>query len=615
MVLNLKPQHIDRYKQVARLLLKYSRSEKLREGLDEPEEETILKDFDRSNGGPVPTVHQLPGDILIEQATKANAAKASSQEKPPASPKDPAAMARELVDDLEAMGPTFVKLGQFLSTRADMLPVVYLDALARLQDSVGPFPFEDVNRIVSEELGVRLSKAFAVFEEEPIAAASLGQVHRAQLRDGTIVAVKVQRPNIRERIREDFEALSTIAEVIERRTETGKRHGVVAMLEEFRKALMRELDYNVEARNLRVLGENLAHFENIIVPSPVEDYVTSRVLTMQWISGRKVTALGPLARMELNGAPLAEDLCRAYLHQILVDGFFHADPHPGNIFLTDDGRLAFLDLGMVAQLSPGMQESQLKLVLAISEGRSEDVSEIVIGMGAPRPDCDPERVRREIAEMVLEFQGLKMREIAMGRTLFESARIAADGGYRQPRELTLLGKTLLNVDEVARRLDPEFEPNAAIRRNAAEIMRHRMLKSLSPGRLFDSLLELKGLAEKLPRRLNQLVDAVADNKLKINVDAIDEALLMEGAQKVANRITMGLVISAMIVGAALLMRIDTSFRILGYPGIAILFFFLAAVGAVWLFLTIILTDLRAEKSNLRGQQEQKRRTAEPTSHR
>jgi predicted unusual protein kinase regulating ubiquinone biosynthesis (AarF/ABC1/UbiB family) len=556
-------------------------------------------------------VHQLPGDILIEQATKANAAKGSAQEKAPANLKDPAAMARELVDDLEAMGPTFVKLGQFLSTRADMLPPVYLDALARLQDSVGPFPFEDVHRIVSEELGVRISKAFAVFEEEPIAAASLGQVHRAQLRDGTIVAVKVQRPNIRERIREDFEALSTIAEVIERRTETGKRHGVMAMLEEFRKALMRELDYNLEARNLRILGDNLAHFENIIVPSPVEDYVTPRVLTMQWISGRKVTALGPLARMELNGAPLAEDLCRAYLHQILVDGFFHADPHPGNIFLTDDGRLAFLDLGMVAQLSPSMQESQLKLVLAISEGRSEDVSELVIGMGAARPDCDPERVRREIADMVIEFQGLKMREIAMGRTLFESARIAADGGYRQPRELTLLGKTLLNVDEVARRLDPDFEPNAAIRRNAAEIMRHRMLKSLSPGRLFDSLLELKGLAEKLPRRLNQLVDAIAENKLKINVDAIDEALLMEGAQKVANRITMGLVISAMIVGAALLMRIDTSFRILGYPGIAILFFFLAAVGAVWLFLTIVLTDLRAEKSNLRGQQEQKRRTAEP----
>ncbi|HET9328308.1 MAG TPA: AarF/ABC1/UbiB kinase family protein [Candidatus Eisenbacteria bacterium] len=608
MVLNLKPQHIDRYKQIGRLLFKYSRSEKLRDGLGDADD-TVIRDFASFNG-PTATVHELPGDILIEQATKATS-KTADGEKAPETPKDTATLARELVDDLEAMGPTFVKLGQFLSTRGDILPSVYLDALARLQDSVGPFSFEEVNQIVSEELGVRLSKAFAIFEEEPIAAASLGQVHRAQLRDGRIVAVKVQRPNIRERMREDLEALTSIAEVVERRSEFGKRHGVVAMVDEFRKTLMRELDYNVEARNLRILGENLAHFENIVVPSPVEDYVTSRVLTMQYITGRKVTALGPLARMELNGAPLAEDLCRAYLHQILVDGFFHADPHPGNIFLTDDGRLAFLDLGMVAQISPGMQESLLKLVLAISEGRAEDVSELVIGMGAPRPDADPEGVRREISEMVLEFQGLKMREIAMGKTLFESARIAADGGYRQPRELTLLGKTLLNVDEVARRLDPDFEPNGAIRRNAAEIMRHRMIKSLSPGRMFDSLLELKGLVEKLPRRLNQLIDTIAENKLKINVDAIDEALLMEGAQKVANRITMGLMISAMIVGAALLMRIETSFRILGYPGIAILFFLLAAIGAVFLGFNILFADVKAEKSKLMGQQQQKKRTAEP----
>jgi predicted unusual protein kinase regulating ubiquinone biosynthesis (AarF/ABC1/UbiB family) len=316
--------------------------------------------------------------------------------------------------------------------------------------------------------------------------------------------------------------------------------------------------------------------------------------------------------MEFDGRPLAEDLCRAYLHQILVDGFFHADPHPGNIFLTEDGRLAFLDLGMVAQLSVGMQDVLLKLVMAISEGRSDDVSELVIGMGTAGPEADPDAVRRQIAEMVLEFQGLKIREIAMGSTLFESSRIAADGGYRMPRELTLLGKTLLNVDEVARRLDPNFEPNAAIRRNTAEIMRSRMLKSLSPGRLFEGLIELKAFAERLPRRLNQFVDLVAENKLKLNVDAIDEALLMEGLQKIANRITLGLVISAMIVGAALLMRIDTSFRILGYPGLAILFFLGAGIGAIILVTNILMNDLRAEKERLRAQQRQKKKVSEPS---
>jgi predicted unusual protein kinase regulating ubiquinone biosynthesis (AarF/ABC1/UbiB family) len=611
MALKLKTRHLDRYRQVAGLLFKYARNDKLvRETLGDQGVGEV-RDFFRNTNGANARVHQMPGDILVEQASKAQVGKASDAESAAAA-KDPAALAAELVNDLESMGPTFIKLGQFLSTRGDVLPPVYLDALARLQDRVGPFPFDEVKRTVSEELGVRLSKAFRTFEETPVAAASLGQVHRATLRDGTLVAVKVRRSNIREQIQDDLDAVQNIAEVLERRTEFAKRHGLVGMVEEFRKTLTRELDYELEARNLRTLGENLAQFENIVVPSPVDDYVTPRVLTMQFISGRKVTTLGPLARIELNGAPLAEDLCRAYLHQILVDGFFHADPHPGNIFLTDDGRLAFLDLGMVAQISPVMQDSLLKLVLAISEGRGNDVAEIVIGNGAALPDAQPDLVHRQIGEMVLQFHGLKMRDIAMGRTLFESSRIAADAGYKQPREMTLLGKTLLNVDEVARRLDPDFDPNASIRRNAADIMRHRMIRSLSPGRLFESLIELKGFAEKLPRRLNQLLDAIAENKLKINVDAIDEALLMEGLQKIANRITVGLVISAMIIGAAQLMRIDTKFRILGYPGIAILFFLIAGIAAIVLVTNIMMNDLRAEKNRIKAKQKVKKRTPEPT---
>jgi predicted unusual protein kinase regulating ubiquinone biosynthesis (AarF/ABC1/UbiB family) len=445
-----------------------------------------------------------------------------------------------------------------------------------------------------------------------VAAASLGQVHRAALRDGRRVAVKVQRPGIREQILKDLEALAEIAAFMDRHTEMGRRYGFTLMLDEFRKTLLRELDYRLEARNLETLAENLRVFDRIVVPLPVTDYTTSRVLTSDYIRGEKITKLSPLVRTEIDGEVLASQLFRAYLQQILVDGFVHADPHPGNVFLTDDGRIALLDLGMVAQLSPGAQEVLLKLVLSISEGRSDDAAEIVLGMGAPGPKADPDTVRRKIAELVLEFQGLKMGEIAMGRTLFESSRIAADGGFRMPRELTLLAKTLLNVDEVARRLDPEFDPNAAIRRNAGEIMRRRMMKSLSPGRLFESLIEVKSIMEKLPRRINQLVDMVAENKLRVRVDAIDEALLMEGLQKIANRITVGLVISAMIVGAAMLMRIDTQFRILGYPGLAILFFLFAAVAAIVLILNTVRNDLRAEKHRIRAKQEQKKRTPEPT---
>jgi predicted unusual protein kinase regulating ubiquinone biosynthesis (AarF/ABC1/UbiB family) len=260
---------------------------------------------------------------------------------------------------------------------------------------------------------------------------------------------------------------------------------------------------------------------------------------------------------------------------------------------------------MVAQIAPAMQETLLQLVMAISEGRGDDVADLVLSMGTPVTRTDPAQVRRNVVEMVLQFQGLRISDIALGRVLLTASRTATDGGYRMPRELTMLSKTLLNVDEVARQLDPDFDPNAAIRRNAAEVMRQRILKSLSPGRLFDTVLEFKALVQRLPRRLNHLIESIAENRVRIRIDAINEALLMEGLQKIANRITVGLMISAMIVGAALLMRIETPFRILGYPGLAMLFFVAAGIGALVLIVNMLLHDLRAAKHRLRAVERKK----------
>jgi ubiquinone biosynthesis protein len=587
MALSLKPQHLSRYKDIARLFFKYGRGDLLRNsGLDDPAPEVSAD---------LPTNGASPGDAPGDSGDSLSPAEHERARK----------KADELAEDLEALGPTYVKVGQFLSTRADLLPPAYVEALARLQDKVEAVPFEDIEAIVAEELGARLSKAFATFEDVPVASASLGQVHRAELRDGRTVAVKVQRPNIREKVREDLEALGEVATFLDGHTELGKRQSFADMLEEFRKSLLRELDYRLEARNLTLLADHMDGLDLVLVPRPVDDYVTSRVLTMEFVSGRKVTSMGPLAKMELDGAPLAEALCRAYLKQILVDGFFHADPHPGNVLVTDDGRLALIDLGMVAQIAPSMQEELLKLVLAVSEGRGEDAADLVVRIGRPMADAEPGAVRRRIVEMVLAFQGMRMKDIALGRFLFEAAHTASEAGYRMPRELTMLSKALLNVDQVARELDPAFDPNEAIRRQAADLMRQRMMKSLSPGKLFAGLLEAKGFAENLPRRLNQLVDAIAENRVRVQVDAIDEVLLMEGLQKIANRITMGLIIAAMIIGAALLMRVETSFRIFGYPGLAIVFFLAAAVTGLGLVFNIVLHDLRAEKERVRAEQKRK----------
>jgi ubiquinone biosynthesis protein len=549
MGISLKPQHLNRYRQIAWLFIKYGRSDLVKEtGL----EETLAAE---------------------ERVTPKEAAKAS-----------------ELADDLEKLGPTFIKLGQLLSTRVELMPKAYLEALARLQDKVEPFPFDEVEKIVASELGVRMSKAFSDFEVAPMAAASLGQVHRARLRDGRQVAVKVQRPGIRDAMLEDLDALDEIAEFLDHHTAGGERYEFCQMLDQFRKSLLRELDYRQEASNLTTIGENLNEFEHIVVPEPISDYSTTRVLTMQYVHGKKITDLSPLARMEFDGNALAEEVFKAYLQQILVDGFFHADPHPGNVFLTDDYRVALIDLGMVGKIAPGLQEQLLQLLLAIAEGRGDDAADIAIKIGDRKEDFAEKNFKARISEIVARQQGATVEQMQVGRLVLEVTQACGENGIRVPPELTMLGKTLLNLDQVGRTIAPEFDPNASIRRNAGQIMQQRLLKSLSPGNLFSGVLELKDLVQRLPARLNKIIDAIANNEMKISVDAIDEKTLIVGFQKVANRITVGLIIAALIVGAAMLMRVETSFRIWGYPGLAILLFLAAAGAGVILLVNILFYD-------------------------
>jgi ubiquinone biosynthesis protein len=501
------------------------------------------------------------------------------------------AQAEELADDLEALGPTFVKLGQILSTRADLLPPTYLAALSRLQDEVEPLPFETVERVVEEELGIRISKAFAMFATEPIAAASLGQVHEAALRDGRQVAVKIQRPGIHERIREDLEVLAGAASLLDRHTEWGHRYRLESLVEEFGTSLTRELDYRVEAANLETLAEQLKEYDRILVPLPIHDYTSRRVLTMELVHGRKVTDVPPVARIELEGEALAEQLFEAYLKQILVDGRFHADPHPGNVFLTEDGRIALIDLGMIGHIPDDMRGDLLRLVVAIGEGKGGDAAKVALDLGEVVEDVyDPLAFRRHVEDLVQRYHGARVEEIEVGTVVMEISRIAGNDGVRVPRELTMLGKTLLNLDAVGRSLSPEFDPNAAIRRHAAELLARRMRSEVSPGNLSAAFLETFELIQRLPSRINRIMDMVADNELEVRVEAIDERTLIEGFQKVANRIAMGLILAALIVGAALLMQVETSFTILGYPGLAILCFLGAALGGVALVASILWSD-------------------------
>ena len=552
MALPLNPHHLRHYKDLALLLFKYGRRDLVkRAGLTE---------------------------LLPQEAERDERA---------------AAAAEQLAADVERLGPTYIKLGQLLSTRPDVVPPAYAQALARLQDRCEPLPFEQVETVLAEELGLVASRALRV-DREPLATASMSQVHRASLEDGREIVLKVQRPGLREQVLSDLEALAGIARFLDERTDFCSRYGVDLMFEEFRKSLLRELDFRQEAMHLFTLSANLREIEEIILPQPIIGYTTARVLAMEFIPGTKVTELTRLERRELDGERLVDALFRAYLKQILRDGLFHADPHPGNVFLVGE-RIALIDLGMVARLAPAVQERLLQVLLAVSDNQPDEAAKALLAMGECREGADVPGFHRGVADLLAQHHEMSFQQPQVGRAVLMLLKTAGDNRIRLPVELAMIGKTLLSLDQIAHVLAPHFDPNAAIRRHAADITQGQITREASLSSLFSTAVELKNFVQHLPGRVNRILDRVADNELEVKVDAIDETRLMEGMQKVANRIALGLVLAALIVGAALMMDVPTSFRLFGYPGLAIMLFLAAAAGGAALAVTILANDIRAKR--------------------
>jgi ubiquinone biosynthesis protein len=508
--------------------------------------------------------------------------------------------AEELASELVAMGPTFVKLGQLLSTRADLLPPAYLEALSHLRDDVEPFPAEEAIKIVEDELGVRVSTAFQSFNRRPVGSASLGQVHKATLRDGRLVALKIQRPGIRQKAMEEMEVIEELATFLDSHSEQASRVGFGDLAEQFRLSLLDELDYRREGANLELLRSQVAEYDHLVVPQPIDDFTTSRVLTMEYVEGRNVASIPNVARAEMDYTALGSELISAYLDQMLVHGFFHADPHPGNVLLTEDGRLALIDLGMVARLSPQLQEHLLRILLAVANRDGEAAVASLETMGSRLEDFDREALTARVTELVLRHSTAAFGDMAAGKLLRDLAIASAGSGLRPRSELSMLARALLNLDEVVRILAPGTQVDEVIEAHASRIMRRRMLQAASPAKAMSSALEATAFAEALPGRLNRVLESLAEGNLTLNLEGLDEAALMRGAQKLANRVATGVVIAAFVVAAALFSEERGGVRLWGYPLLTIVFLGLAVLVAIWLVVGIVRSDLPA-RSRHRGQ--------------
>ena len=545
------------------------------------------------------------------------------------SPERATAFRKRLVE----LGPAYVKLGQVLSTRPDLLPAAYVEELSKLQDDVGPIPLEDVRATIEEELGARISKLFESFEDEPIGTASLGQVHAATLRDGRAVVVKVQRPNIREQLADDIEYFREFASFLSSHTEAGARIDMVGIIHQLERALADELDYRVEARNAASFRRSLAEFPRILIPRVIEGYTTHKILTTERISGVKISDISPLTRIEHDFHPVADDLTRAYLKQITIDGHFHADPHPGNVFvvLADaanpltpsearamdrrgvpreavtplarmeakahenaapvpgdiDVRLALIDFGMTARLSTALRDQVIRLLLDLADNRGDDAASTLVEIGDELPGFDRANYIRDIAALMARNYDLAVGEMQAGPVLFELINISFQRGLRLPAELTLLAKALFNLDSVTRSLEPTYSPIATIREYGNQIAADKARRELNPRKLLQLVMQGGDLLSALPHRLDLVTQRLASGEFETRIDVPQLTVLLNGLQKVANRIFSGLVLAAIIIASAMLI---TTRKSLGTWG-----FIVAGAVSAWMVLAIWWSDRKKRR--------------------
>jgi predicted unusual protein kinase regulating ubiquinone biosynthesis (AarF/ABC1/UbiB family) len=518
---------------------------------------------------------------------------------------DVKARADAFASALKKMGPTYVKFGQLLSTRPDVVPQEYIIALEQLQDDLEPFSYGDVERIVEQELNVRISKAFQSFEATPLAAASLGQVHRAVLRDGRDVVVKVQRPDVSEQVHRDLDVFTDIAGELEKHTDIGRKMNLVAAIDQAKLVMFSELNYLQEARNAETLRRNLAQFPQIYIPEVVDDYTSPRVLTTELVRGKKVSKLTPLSLVEGNYAELAGVLTQAYLKQICVDGVWHSDPHPGNVFVREDDegnpQLVLLDFGMVSRISQEFQDEVIKLLLAISSNRGGEVADACIRMCEAQERFEQVKFTREISTLVAAVHDASARDINTGQLIFTVIGIANNNELKAPAELTMLAKTLLHLDAITKILDEDYDPQRVIRDYAEQLMTQKLAQKFNPRNFYPALLDLNQLALDLPHRTREIVDQTAAGRLTFGIKLAQAEEFLAGIHKVANRITVGVVIAALLLSASLMMRVPTRFTIFGYPGLAVLGYLLASAAAFYLIVSTIIQDRRdQEKAKFKG---------------
>jgi ubiquinone biosynthesis protein len=489
---------------------------------------------------------------------------------------------------LEDLGPTFIKIGQVLSGRVDLLPAEYIRELTKLLDDAPPVPTPEIVACVEEELGSPLSARFASFEPEPIASASIGQVHRATLPDGRSVVVKVQRPGVERTVIADLDLLARQARFLERRSARAKESRLVEIIEELSQALRDELDYTVEGRNADRLRRNLSADERVIIPQVHWSHSTRRVLTMEALEGFKLTEVERLRQERYDLPAVAEVTVDLYLHQVFVDGFFHADPHPANIMVCND-KIGLVDFGMVGQLTPRMKNALGALLLALLAQDSQEVVRVILRMGATGETTDPTAVERDVQRLLTRYYGVPLDVMPIGEVLQEVLTAAFKHRIHLPPDLALLARVVIVLEGLALNLDSSFNLAEMAKPFGERLLRERF----SWRRMRDEAIQTLGtagrMARELPQQASSLIERIEDGRATLGIDLRQLNQIIAKFDSMVSRLAFSFVVAALIVGSAVVIHggaTEWSFLGLELP-IAHISFVLAVIMGAWLLLSIV----------------------------
>ena len=472
---------------------------------------------------------------------------------------DPEAMAHMAPPErvrcaLQDLGPTFVKLGQVMATRVDLLTPEWTTELGKLQNAVPALPFAQVRPQLAEDLGADPEAVFERLEEAPLAAASLAQTHRAWLADGSAVVLKVRRPGIRDTVEADLRLMARLAEIVEERAPDLRRYHPAEVVQQFSASLRRELDFAAEGRNAERIAANFAGHDEVVVPRVYWEWTSERLNVQECLQGIAGTDLAAVDAAGLDRAQLAATGAGIVLKMVLEDGFFHADPHPGNIFYLPDGRIGVIDFGMVGRVSEQRRFQIVQLLHGLVERESAPVADVLMEWGEGAGEVDEARLQADVGAFVDQYRGVPLKDLRMGVMLTDVTTILRDNGLSLPPDLALMIKAFLTLEGMGRQLDPDFDMAGAARPFLERVVLQRYSPRTLLKRSRRTALDAMELVGDLPRELRRLLRTARRGRLHMQVEVTSLKAFGEQVDRAANRLTMGVITAALVVGSSIVMN-------------------------------------------------------------